>query len=98
MAVALGARYAAPYLGRITDGGMNGIDEVNAMQRIIEGMESPVRLLLASIREAKDLVILAEKGLNTFTLLPSLIEDLVENQLTKLAAESFQTAVDPDSE
>ena len=43
-AVAMGAKYAAPYLGRITDGGLNGLEEVTTMGQIIREMNSPLRL------------------------------------------------------
>jgi len=92
IAATLGPKYAAPYLGRMTDGGLNGIEEVAAMNRIIQAMNSPVRLLVASIRQPVDLVTLAGSGLTTFTLLPSLIDQLLENELTRLAAESFEAA------
>ncbi len=93
IAIALGACYAAPYLGRMTDAGLNGIEEVVSMGRIIKNTSSPLRLLVASIRQTSDLVALAERGLTTFTLLPALVDDLLENELTNLAAESFEQAV-----
>ncbi len=93
IATALDAKYAAPYLGRMIDAGLDGIEEVMAMSRIIEKMNSPTRLLVASIRQILDLVTLAECGLNTFTLLPPLIDELLENKLTDLAVESFLAAV-----
>lgn len=93
-AIALGAKYAAPYLGRMNDGGMDGLKEIIKMEKIIQGLDSPLRLLVASIRQISDLVILAEAGLNTFTLLPNMIEDLLKNDLTNLAADSFRQAVD----
>jgi len=93
IASAVGAKYAAPYLGRMNDGGLNGLDEITSMSRIISELGSPLRLLVASIRDVNDLVTLAERGLNTFTLLPSLIDDLLENDLTNQAAESFESAV-----
>ena len=94
IAAALGAHYAAPYLGRMSDGGLDGLEEVTAMHRILREMNSPLRLLVASIRQTADLVILAQRGLNTFTLLPPLIEELISNDLTDLAVDSFETAVD----
>jgi transaldolase len=94
LAVGMGARFAAPYLGRMIDGGINGVEEVISMHKIVRGMKSPLRLLVASIREVKDLVALAQEGLNTFTLLPTLVDDLANNELTDLAAASFQKAVD----
>ena len=93
IAIALGASYAAPYLGRMTDGGLNGIEEVTSMGRIVEVMNSPLRLLVASIRKTADLVTLAGRGLNTFTILPPLIDDLLENELTRKAVVSFEAAV-----
>lgn len=94
MAAGLGAAYAAPYLGRMNDGGLNGLEEIIQMQRILDSLESPTRLLVASIRQIDDLVTLAKNGLYTFTLLPALIEKLLDNDLTRLAADSFQDAVE----
>jgi transaldolase len=98
IAAALGSAYAAPYLGRMNDGGLQGLQEIIRMERILENLDSSTRLLVASIRQIDDLVSLAENGLNTFTLLPSLIEDFLENDLTSLAAKSFQDAVDQGSQ
>jgi len=92
-AVSMGAKYAAPYLGRMTDGGLNGMEEVTTMGQIIKEMNSPLRLLVASIRQSEDLVTLASKGLNTFTLLPRIIHEFLENSLTDKAVKSFQAAV-----
>lgn len=91
-AIALGATYAAPYLGRMNDGGLSGIEEVTVMGQIIEKMGSPMRLLVASIRQISDLAVLAQSGLDTFTLLPGMIEDLLRNDLTTAAAEDFEAA------
>jgi transaldolase len=92
-AVAMGSKYAAPYLGRITDGGLNGLEEVTTMGRIVKEMNSPLRLLVASIRQSEDLVTLAARGLNTFTLIPRIIHELLENSLTDKAVLSFEAAV-----
>ena len=94
LAAGLGVDYAAPYLGRMNDGGLNGLEQILSMQRILNSLESPTRLLAASIRQIDDLVALAEGGLNTFTLLPGLIEELLQNDLTRMAADSFQDAVE----
>lgn len=93
IAVAMGSRYAAPYLGRMTDSGLDGLREVRTMDRIISRMESPLRLLVASIRKSEDLVTLASRGLNTFTLLPRIIHEILENSLTDKAVASFEAAV-----
>ena len=92
-AVSMGAKYAAPYLGRMTDGGLNGMEEVTTMGQVIKEMNSPLRLLVASIRQSEDLVTLASRGINAFTLLPRIIHEFLENSLTDKAVKSFQAAV-----
>eukprot|EP00854_Cymbomonas_tetramitiformis_P000728 gene728-1194_t len=44
-AAALGATYAAPYLGRMNDNGRAGIDNIIDMQRIVEANDSDMRIL-----------------------------------------------------
>jgi transaldolase len=92
-AVALGAKYAAPYLGRMMDSGLDGLNEVATMGRIIQELGSPLRLLVASIRKSEDLVTLTSGGLNTFTILPPIIHEMLENKLTDKAVASFDAAV-----
>ncbi len=92
-AVAMGAKYAAPYLGRMNDGGLNGLEEVSMMGRIIKEMNSPLRLLVASIRQSEDLITLASRGINSFTMQPRIIHDFLENKLTDKAVASFEAAV-----
>jgi transaldolase len=93
IAIGMGARYAAPYLGRMNDAAIDGISEVKTMGEIIKRTGSPLRLLVASIRSSKELVLLASRGLNTFTLTPRIVQEMIENDLTRLAVESFNQAV-----
>ena len=61
------------------------------MGRIVKAMDSPLRLLVASIRQTSDLVTLAERGMDTFTILPPLIEELLENELTRLGSRCIRS-------
>jgi transaldolase len=93
--IALGAAYAAPYLGRMNDAGLDGLDEITAMQQMIDHAQpgaggSTTRLLVASIRSLSDLATLARRGCNTFTLLPGLVEELLNNPQTLKAAADFE--------
>lgn len=88
--IALGAAYAAPYLGRMNDAGLDGLDEILAMQQMIDRLDSSTRLLVASIRQLSDLTTLARQGLDTFTLLPRLVEDFLNNPQTLKAAADFE--------
>jgi transaldolase len=90
VAAALGARYIAPYLGRISDLGRDGHAELTTMQRALEGLGSSVRLLVASLRQASDLSRLAAEGLNTFTISPAIASALFASEATAAAATQFE--------
>lgn len=98
IAIGMKAKYAAPYLGRMNDAAIDGISEVKTMGEIIKRTESPLRLLVASIRSSKELVLLASRGLNTFTLTPRIVHEMIENDLTRLAVESFNQAVNQSAD
>jgi transaldolase len=90
VAAALGARYIAPYLGRIDDQGRDGAGELVAMQRCLRGTGSSVRLLVASLRNAETLSRLAAEGLDTFTLSPAVAAELFGSAATDAAAAQFE--------
>lgn len=92
IATALGADYAAPYLGRINDIGRNGRDDLVAMQRIIANVNSATRILVASIRSVDDMTFLATQGLDTFTFSPTIAEALFDVDATNQAATDFEQA------
>lgn len=88
--VGLGAEFVAPYLGRMTDAGKDGLEEVKSMQKIVEGMGSSTRVLVASLREASQLAALASAGCDSFTFSPAIAEELFNEPLTINAAASFE--------
>jgi transaldolase len=90
IAAALGAAYIAPYLGRINDQGRDGVTEVIAMQRSLEGVGASVRLLVASLRQPHELSRLAGAGLNTFTIRPELAGALFSCEATAAASAAFE--------
>lgn len=92
IAGALGTEYIAPYLGRMTDHGKDGFEQCKEMQRIVDGLGSGTRILVASIREAKTIAALAGEGLDTFTFSPAVARELFEEPLTDAAAEEFEKA------
>jgi transaldolase len=90
IAAALGARYVAPYLGRISDSGRDGHAELEAMQRCLDGLGSSTRLLVASLRQPDDLARLAAAGMGTFTLSGALAAALFACEATRDAAAQFE--------
>jgi transaldolase len=89
-AIAIGADYIAPYLGRISDLGRDGHAELARMQRAVDGLGAPLRLLVASLRSPDDLARLAAAGLNTFTISPAIAEALFSVEATEAAALQFE--------
>lgn len=92
IAAAIGADYAAPYLGRIHDAGRNGCEVLTAMQQALDGINSPTRLLVASIRRVEDIAFLAAQRLNTFTISTAIAEQLFQVQATIDATIAFEQA------
>jgi len=90
LAAAVGATYIAPYLGRIHDQGRDGLAELAAMQRALEGVGSPTRLLVASLRQPAELAALAAGGLDCFTLSPAVAAALFAVEATQQAAAGFE--------
>jgi transaldolase len=90
-AIALGAAYAVPYLGRMSDAKIDGIAEVIAMQEIINQFPGCTRVLVASIRQLNDVVTLARHGVGVYALQPPLAEELLDHPLSIQAAADFET-------
>jgi transaldolase len=90
VAAALGARYIAPYLGRIGDLGRDGHADLIAMQQALDGVGAPTRLLVASLRHPTDLTRLAAAGVGCFTLAPAVAADLFAAAPTIEAAAQFE--------
>jgi len=100
LAAAVGADYLAPYLGRMTDAGKEGLEECMKMQRILVGTKraQQTRILVASIRHVDQISELSSSlastggGLETFTFSPEISRDLLDDALTEEAAQAFEEA------
>ncbi|RKZ18925.1 transaldolase [bacterium] len=91
-AAALGVAYAAPYLGRLNDAGLDGHAVLRTMGSMLAGRDTSVRLLAASLRRVKDIIDLAAAGLDTFTFSPEVALALLQEPLTEQAAAAFELA------
>ncbi|WP_320673985.1 transaldolase family protein [Prochlorococcus sp. MIT 1341] len=89
IASGLGASYIAPYLGRINDLGVDGIQELKRMQKVLDGLGSTCKLLVASIRNPKEIIELASEGINTFTISHKIAKELYEVSATIIAEQQF---------
>jgi transaldolase len=91
-AAAAGSDYVAPYYGRIGDSGRAALSVLKTMQEILITSGRHTRLLVASLRSADELAILAAAGMNTFTFGPKITEELFGDRLTTEAAAVFEQA------
>jgi transaldolase len=74
----------------MTDAGKDGISECERMQDITNGMNSSIRILAASIRNAKSMRGLIAHGMDTSTFSPDIVRDLFSEGLAICAAEDFE--------
>jgi len=85
----LGAAYAAPYLGRLEDSGVNGLALIAQMQALIAGNGAATRLLVASVRSRAAYLALLELGVGSITIPPRLFAELMDHTATLDAERGF---------
>ncbi|MFY1637835.1 transaldolase family protein [Solwaraspora sp. WMMB335] len=90
LAGAAGARFIAPYLGRMSAAGRDGPAQIRTMHQILAG--SGTQTLVASIKSVDDLVRLAAAGVPSFTVGPALADELLHDELTDGAVRKFLAA------
>lgn len=88
-AALVGARYAAPYLGRLDDRGVDGLERIRRMQAVLERAEVPTRLLVASLRSGAAVTAVLELGARAVTLPPALFLELLARPETLEAERAF---------
>ena len=83
----LGAAYAAPYLGRLEDSGLDGLALIGQMQSLLA--DTSTRLLVASIRSRAAYLALLQLGVGSITIPPKLFTELFDHPATLDAERSF---------
>lgn len=91
-AAAAGSDYVAPYFGRINDSGRDGLAVMRSMLAILAASGRTTRLLVASLRSADELALLAAAGCDTFTFGPAVAEGLFADEQTAAASRVFELA------
>jgi len=86
-AAQLGAAYAAPYLGRLQDAGVDGLALIAQMQALVE--RSATRLLVASVRSREAYHALLRIGVGAVTIPPRLFGELLDHEATLAAERGF---------
>ncbi|MGV6839531.1 MAG: transaldolase family protein [Planktomarina sp.] len=88
VATALGANYIAPYFGRMLEADLPAYDMLDQM--IVIGQGSKTRVLVASLRSAEQMCLLAERGCDCFTISPNVARELLNDAKSQTAYEAFE--------
>lgn len=91
-AASIGARYIAPYLGRMRDAGLAADVMIPQMQAVCTGADTDV--LLASLRRPEDLVQMRLAGIGMFTASPEVLRGLQLHEISTSAAAEFDAAME----
>ena len=89
-ACALKADYVAPYFGRMMDAGLDAMANMQIIEKIAR--KNKCTPVVASLRNAKQILEIAEMGHDCFTISPEVARDLFDSQLTEEASFAFETA------
>ena len=89
-ACALQADYVAPYVGRMMDAGLDAMANMQIIEKIAR--KNKCIPVIASLRNAKQMLEIAEMGHDCFTVSPDVARDLFKSKLTDAAAFAFEEA------
>lgn len=89
LAAKAGASYVSPFLGRLDDISMSGLDLIEQIRLIYDNYGFETEILAASIRHTIHLVKCAELGADVATCPLNVITDLLKHPLTDSGLEKF---------
>lgn len=92
VAQGLGADFIAPYFGRMTEAGIDAVAELTAMKDIQKSGDGACEIVVASLRSASQMVELASKGLDVFTIAPAIAQELLSEARSDEAHAAFEEA------
>lgn len=93
-AAAIGARFIAPYLGKMAEEGGAAREDVVAMHQLFVNTGSTTRVLAASMRSTADMFYLAQRGVDAFALPDGVARKLMTDKLTASAVKEFDDITD----
>ena len=89
-ACALKADYVAPYFGRMMDAGLDAMANMKIIEKIAR--KNKCIPVIVSLRNAKQILEIAEIGHDCFTISPEVARDLFYSKLTDEASSAFEAA------
>lgn len=89
LAAKVGATYISPFIGRLDDINLEGMELIENIRTIYDNYDFPTQILAASIRSANHVTQAALAGADVATIPPAVIYKLAEHPLTKSGLEQF---------
>lgn len=82
LAAKAGARFISPFIGRLDDINLNGIDLITEIRYIYDQYNFQTQILAASIRTVNHVFESARSGADIITAPPNIIKEMVKHPLT----------------
>ncbi len=89
LAAKAGATYVSPFIGRLDDMGIDGMELIEEMRLIFDNYEFETQILAASIRSVNHVKDSALAGADVATIPPATLKALVKHPLTDKGLEAF---------
>ncbi|MBA8899980.1 MULTISPECIES: fructose-6-phosphate aldolase [unclassified Phyllobacterium] len=89
LAAKAGATFISPFIGRIDDMGINGMDLIAEIRTIYDNYDYKTEILAASIRTVNHVKEAALIGADVATIPPATLKSLVKHPLTDKGLETF---------
>jgi transaldolase len=91
LAAKAGATYISPFIGRLDDYGMDGMDLITEIRAIYDNYEFDTEILAASIRNPAHVTAAALAGADCATIPPGVFSDLFKHPLTEKGLDQFMS-------
>ena len=89
LAAKAGATYISPFIGRLDDIDLEGMDLIRDIRQIYDNYAFTTEILAASIRSPNHVTQAALAGADVATIPPAVIKKLADHPLTKAGLDSF---------
>ncbi len=89
LAAKAGATFVSPFLGRLDDGGQDGMELIREIRTIYDIYDFPTQVLAASIRTSLHVRDAALAGADCATIPPAIFKALYKHHLTDAGLEAF---------
>jgi transaldolase len=89
LAAKVGATYISPFIGRLDDINLDGVELIEQIRSIYDNYDFKTEILAASIRSANHVTQVALAGADVATIPPPVIYKLADHPLTKSGLEQF---------